>query len=371
MATPDSENTRRTVRSGWRRRLKLLLYCLLPTVTVICVLESVVRVGGFDQPLAGSIFFGQPGTADPLHRTDSVLFYSLRPDTSTQWQGSLVTTNALGLRCAEIRPKADNEFRILSLGESSTFGARVEDHETYSARLEELLNARDDSRIYRVINAGVSGYTSFQSVKYLETRGLQLQPDLILFYHEQNDFLQARYSDRELYESGSHAWHRRLADYSAFYRVVSNALARRSIEAARLKSTETQNAAAEIVDQHPEPEGSLTDSEGRTRVSRGQRRDNFQQLAAIGKAHRIRLVIIHPCYANTELHRCELTEFCSDSGTAMYEAFDALHAEGIGQRELFADECHPNAKGHTALARGLYEFLSDQFMTEPLVPDKN
>ena len=51
-----------------------------------------------------------------------------------------------------------------------------------------------------MINAGVSGYTSFQSRKYLELRGLELKPDLVLFYHEQNDFLKAEFSDRELYD---------------------------------------------------------------------------------------------------------------------------------------------------------------------------
>ncbi len=363
---------RRICRSGWRG--KALSYCLLPTVTIICLAESVIRFGGFDKPLAGSIFFGNPGTNDVLHRSDATLFYSLRPDVQTRWQGGSVTTNSLGLRCSEIGPKQENEFRILSLGESSTFGARVDDDQTYSAQLENLLNASHDQKSYKVINGGVSGYTSFQSLKYLETRGLNLHPDLLLFYHEQNDFLPTVYSDREIYESRSHGWHRVLADYSAVYRVISNALARRRIETSRTHDKSPDLAQETDSSDRPQLEQGIQRNSNRSRVSIAERLDNLARLVEICRANDVDLVVIHPAYAESKPHSCELTEFCEANGVAMYEAYDALHPEGVGAREYFADECHPNEQGHMLLATGLHEFLvTNQLLVhdEPTPPDFN
>ena len=314
----------------------MALYCVLPVVTLLSLTEAAIRWAGYDRPLAGSIFFGNPGSNDPIHRADAELFYSLKPNIRARWQGATVSTNRLGLRSPEIDPKQPGEFRILSLGESSTFGANVEDAETYSAQLEKLLSANDSQHLYRAINAGVSGYTSFQSLKYLTSRGLKLQPDLVLFYHEQNDALPAAYSDRELYESQTHAWHRELADWSAVYRVISNALARRKIEAQR---------------------GLF--SIGTRRVPLQEQWKNLQELEEVCRSHGIALVIIHPAYADSVPHTCVLTKFCKQTGVKMYEAQTVLHPSGRRKRELFADECHPNPEGHKALARGLFRFLND------------
>lgn len=341
--------TQRIARQGWRGKLKLVLYALLPAIILVCLAEAVVRLGGLDQPLAGSIFFGNPGQHDPIHQADPELFYSLRPNLKTTWQGRPVTTNHLGLRGPEIGPKQANEFRILCLGESSTFGAMVSDEETYAARLEELLNRDRSDRNYRVINAGVSGYTSFQSLKYLERRGLELKPDLVLFYHEINDQLPAEFSDQELYESQTHAWHRALADHLAIYRVMSNAVARWKIAKNRRGTSST-------------PESG---SGQRVRVSDEQRRDNLQQLQTLCREHGVGLVIMHPAYADSELHTCVLTEFCRAAGVPLYECHQALHPAHRRKHDLFVDECHPNVEGHQALAEGLFEFLERSHLLVP------
>lgn len=346
----------RIARQGWRGKLKIVLYALLPAIILVCVAETVVRLGGFDRPVAGSIFFGHPGQPDPIHRADPDLFYSLKPNRKTTWQGATVTTNQLGLRGSDIQPKQANEFRILCLGESSTFGAMVGDAETYAARLEELLSRESTNRNYRVINAGVSGYTSFQSLKYLELRGLKLQPDLVLFYHEFNDLLPAEFSDRELHESQSHAWHRALANHLAIYRVISNATARWKIAN---KREEIQSQPNE--DPSPDPEASGK----RTRVSDRERRENLQRLQTLCQQHNTELVIMHPAYADSQRHRCVLTEFCEETGVPLYESHDALHPAFRGKGDLFADECHPNAEGHQALAEGLFLFLKSSGLLRP------
>jgi hypothetical protein len=55
---------------------------------------------------------------------------------------------------------ADNEFRILLLGDSGAFGLGVADEDTYSSRLEQQLNRDADGMTYRVINMGVPSYNT-------------------------------------------------------------------------------------------------------------------------------------------------------------------------------------------------------------------
>lgn len=341
------------------RRWRIAAFCTLQSCALLAVVEAAVRLGGFDQPVAGAVLMGAGGLEDLLHKTDALLFFALRPNTTVKWQGAEVTTNSLGLRGREVEPKSEREFRVLSLGESSTFGAQVADDETYSARLEQLLQAADRSRRYTVINAGVSGYTSFQSLKYLEHLGLKLKPDLVLFYHEANDFLPAEVSDRELFASQTHAWHRNLAEWSATYRAISAFRVRRKVTALRADTrgdaTEPDSSAHLALPAVAEEIGA--GGGHRLRVSVVERRANLQALTQLCRAHAVQLVVIHPSYAQSQPHTCVLTEFCARAKVSMFDAFASLHPNGPGPREYFLDECHPTPEGHARLARDLFDFL--------------
>ncbi|MFH1279940.1 MAG: GDSL-type esterase/lipase family protein [Candidatus Eisenbacteria bacterium] len=95
-----------------------------------------------------------------------------------------VSTNRLGLRGPEVGEKRG--FRVLAIGNSCTFGMGVQDGETWPARLEAILQERTGTEA-EVINAGVPGYTSFQGLRYLEERGLDLEPDLVIACFGFND----------------------------------------------------------------------------------------------------------------------------------------------------------------------------------------
>src|SRR4030042_5914780 len=93
-----------------------------------------------------------------------------------------VRTNSLNIRDREIPPKEKNEFRILCLGDSFTFGLGVEVEDTYTRLLENLLNK--DRKRSCVINAGGGDPYDF-----LVDRGLALKPDLVLLQiYIGNDF---------------------------------------------------------------------------------------------------------------------------------------------------------------------------------------
>jgi lysophospholipase L1-like esterase len=106
-----------------------------------------------------------------------------------------VHINALGLRGPETtREKPPGVYRIVCIGGSTTFGTgATSDDKSYPARLEALLNrlaetghAAEGIR-YEVLNAGVSGYNSIDSLINLELRLVELQPDAVIDYDAGND----------------------------------------------------------------------------------------------------------------------------------------------------------------------------------------
>ena len=93
-----------------------------------------------------------------------------------------VRINSKGLRDREYDYlKADDTLRILSLGDSFTFGYGVASDETFSKVLERLLNA-DGAQPWRweVINAGVCGTGLAHQLAYYEDEGSRYDADIVL-----------------------------------------------------------------------------------------------------------------------------------------------------------------------------------------------
>ena len=94
-------------------------------------------------------------------------------------------TNAIGLRDAEL--EEDGAVRILALGDSCTWGWQVAQDDAYPQQLQRLLNEQFGQGQYRVINAGVPGYTSYQGLLYLRDVGIELHPAIVLIGYGFND----------------------------------------------------------------------------------------------------------------------------------------------------------------------------------------
>jgi hypothetical protein len=98
-----------------------------------------------------------------------------------------VTLNSKGLRDREVDyPKAAGEGRILTLGDSVTFGWGVSQGVTFSDRMEPLLEQRT-GQPWEVINAGVNGYNTEQERIWLESEGLRYDPDIVILTYVAND----------------------------------------------------------------------------------------------------------------------------------------------------------------------------------------
>jgi len=98
--------------------------------------------------------------------------------------------NALGYRGPEVqREKPPGTYRIVCLGGSTTYGAKVEDYRAaYPFQLQELLRTAGVDHV-EVINAGVHGWTSWETLINFQFRVLELEPDLVVVHHAINDLI--------------------------------------------------------------------------------------------------------------------------------------------------------------------------------------
>lgn len=113
-----------------------------------------------------------------------------RPDSHTMFFNSLITINHKGFRGPEIPDEKGNTYRIVALGESTTFGVTMNEGERpWPDVLEQMIRERLHlSRRVEVINAGVPSATLPGNVARLTNEILSLNPDLIISYHGINGF---------------------------------------------------------------------------------------------------------------------------------------------------------------------------------------
>lgn len=108
--------------------------------------------------------------------------------------------NDLGYRGAEIAiPKPPEIFRIVSMGGSTTYSTGTTTEESYPAFLETILRDDYGYKNIEVINAGVSGYTSWEVLSSFAFRVLELEPDMLIYYGALNDLTVREWLSNDCY----------------------------------------------------------------------------------------------------------------------------------------------------------------------------
>ena len=149
-----------------------LIVIALIVVGVIVALEIVFRV----------IFPKPPSWPRPQVRSklDRTFGYVHRPKQECYSVDAKATINSAGFRGREpLSDRASGDLRVLSLGNSLTFGKGVADDETYPAQLEHQLREQYGPRV-EVINAGIGAFTIRQYVAFVEHKLAELEPDLLV-----------------------------------------------------------------------------------------------------------------------------------------------------------------------------------------------
>ncbi len=188
--TSASENSKNVGRI-----VKRFSFAIISIILVFCFCEFLLFVFGFQYDLFRESQMWWPRATDSIIIADPHLFWRLRPAHNARLQNAdedYQVVNSLGFRDDEFpRQKEENEYRVIALGDSCTFGDGVARSETYAAILEDLLTRRMSGAKAQVVNAGVPGYSSYQALRYLGRELVDLAPDLVTVYVGFNDAIHA------------------------------------------------------------------------------------------------------------------------------------------------------------------------------------
>ena len=128
------------------------------------------------------------------------LIVALKPNISVIFVGSygrvrikptLIHINSDGFRDDKDYPveKPKDTIRIVTLGDSFTFGYGVELNETWPKQLETILNnnRKNQSIHYEVLNFGVMGYNAEQEYYFFKLKAMKYNPDVVIIQFLSDD----------------------------------------------------------------------------------------------------------------------------------------------------------------------------------------
>lgn len=305
-------------------------------------------------------------------------------------EGSFATTfstNSLGLRDREYPlRKPPGITRIVTIGDSFTWGFGVDDDEVYPERLEALLPDTE------VINLGVTAYGLRQSIGYLQRVGMGLEPDMVILGLCQNDVFVGRrqsfaqQSGRDSAETPPAGWFAQLKGFLrsnvALYGLLVDALnANRTLVrlGVRLGLKEPLGTFREM---DPNIVTGLREYPPELERAWRETLAEVRELADLLEARGVRLVValvpalqsVDPAalerslrYSSYEPAAFEaarpyrrLMEFAAAEGLEMIDPLDRFQAEFAAGADLYLPrEMHFSADGHRLFAEEIANYLRD------------
>jgi lysophospholipase L1-like esterase len=169
------------VTTGWRRKL---LFSAIALALIWLLTEAVLGITGWYKAPSERVYTDIYDVA-----------YELLPRQPLRFGNANAIqdpTNHAGFRGPEFSDqKVPGLYRIISAGDSTTFGVMVPEAETYSRQLEKMLRAQYGANRIEVLNAGIPG-TNIYTHRLLFSRKLvRYRPDAVILYllfNSRNEF---------------------------------------------------------------------------------------------------------------------------------------------------------------------------------------
>jgi lysophospholipase L1-like esterase len=172
------------------RELFAGLAVLLITVLVFCAVAEIGLRIAYRRSLDFSMEMWKYAVQLKRPVSNPLLSFAHAPGRSAFLMGVPVSINSYGLRDREYSiEKPADVYRIVMLGDSTTFGWGAPAEQTVAKILERDLNAavRPGQRHFEVLNAGVGNYGTVQEYNHYLTYDRALHPDLVILEYFIND----------------------------------------------------------------------------------------------------------------------------------------------------------------------------------------
>lgn len=111
------------------------------------------------------------------------------PNSEGKQRGVFYKINSLGFRGDQPKEVTENLFKIIILGDSTSFGLDVEQTKSYPALLETGLNNLKSEREFEVINASAPGLGTAAQLDIFQERLKSLSPNLVILAFFPNDLM--------------------------------------------------------------------------------------------------------------------------------------------------------------------------------------
>ena len=271
------------------------------------------------------------------------------------------TINRLGMRGRTPEDTVTGQRRILLVGDSSIFGWEVEDGETLAAALEREFDGRT-----LVFNGGVPGYSSEQSLLWLEELLPQIKPDLVVIANQWSDSTVSAFVDKTLLAETA------TASYRTRYYLLRLASSSRVWWAVRhwvLRSRGVDSLSRAIVDMRSQsPPG-----EGECRVPVEDYGRNLKAMVDMSRQAGAEVSLLMLAgFADLDEQEADVEEMktlnsfreamatvATETGCPLVRTEPVFRATGLSAPNLFVDGIHPSAKGHAAIAHALAKLLAE------------
>ena len=317
---------------------------------------------------AGASIFGKRSLLHwqaPVSRTQTgapylpgspYLLWEMSPGTRTELDAQ-VHVNTLGLRGDEISKTKDaGTRRILIVGDSSVYGHGVNQDEVFSQILNKSLGTSIE-----VINGGVPGYSTYQTLNLLDLRGWDTKPDLLVIANLWSDNNFDTFVDRELisqrtaFDASWAAPVSTVLQKSALYRWLdwTVRLAPRAEEVKKVGWMLGRGSAGG----HRRVEVNDYADNLRTMVQRAQ--SNEAEVLFLALANTVDLGVETEGAHAWPLYREVMEDIATQTGAPFVAVQPAFEASGLPVSKLFIDEMHPSPAGHAIIAATLHSRLED------------
>lgn len=235
-------------------------------------------------------------------------------------------------------PKAT---RISVIGDSFTFGPKMQFFDTFPFRLEKLLNFNNKSQLAEVISFGSPGFSTHHEAQIVKN-ALDIQSDVIILQITLND------AQEEPYRKNSNSLNEGILSYSRLYQLISN----------RIKAYQSKQ---EYIDYHYQ-----LFSNQKTRLLF---EESLSKIKIEAEQNGTRLVaVLFPLfdfpidenYPFKELHR-QIIETLKAKNIPALDLTKAYKGLDVKRLQLIPDhDSHPNEIGHRIASEEIFNWLRDE-----------